>query len=700
VDASIAVKFVTDNQVVLDSLPRAITIVDLDGTIIGWNSVAETLYGWSAAEAIGQSIHTLLAPPEVRQVGMSIMQTVFDGQRWSGRVMVLRRDATLFRTVSYLGPLRDRDGSIIGAVGVADDDIDVQLLEQNSSDLADHLTLALAAGQLGTWRWDMATGLTVWDAQMERLFGLQPGTFDGTYEAWVALLHPDDVHHSLGVVDQAVADSGSYAVEHRVVWPDGSEHWLQGRGKTIIDESGNVVGTIGCSIDVTERKLEEVRSLKRVEDAERTAARERRQRERMEFLVALNDVAVTASDHVELMKRVAAAAVPRLGDWCAVHFRSEVSGVHERQFAHSDPSRQQWAKTIADEIPFDPDARFGVARVMRTGRTEHVGRIRAADVESLLDSTQTESDVLRPIVEALHLTSVVTVPLVSKRGIVGAMQFVSAESAHEYDSDDVALAEAAAGRVAEALDNAWLVEQQRTIAVTLQAALLPAALPEIPGVSIAVRYWAAGAVSEVGGDFYDVFPIGDRQWAIVIGDVCGTGPKAAAVTATARHTIRAAAVHGASHAAVMHWVNDAVRSSGSGLFCTVAYSTVEQLDDDTWMLTSIAGGHPLPVLVSPDGGVRMLGVPGTLIGIFPNISVTPTMTALESGATVVLHTDGVNDVRPPHDLDDQALMSMIRTAASDGPADVIAERLGHAISDVLSIPERDDDVAVVVLRID
>ena len=190
----------------------------------------------------------------------------------------------------------------------------------------------------------------------------------------------------------------------------------------------------------------------------------------------------------------------------------------------------------------------------------------------------------------LQLTGIITVPMRTKRGIIGAIRFVSAESGRQFDDDDVALGRTVAGRIAEALENTWLTDQQRAIAGTLQAALLPPRLPDIDGASVAVRYWAAGTVTDVGGDFYDIFALGDRRWAIVIGDVCGTGPNAAAVTAIARHTIRAAATHGADHHEVLSWVNDALHAGNRDLFCTAIYSTLERVDDETWRFISVAGG--------------------------------------------------------------------------------------------------------------
>ncbi len=121
--------------------------------------------------------------------------------------------------------------------------------------LDDTLRLALAAGRLGTWRWDMATGAIRWDEQLEAIFGLEPGGFDGSFDMYQSLLHPDERGGVLAVVQAALAAKSEYDVEHRVVWPDGSVHWLQGRGSVTLDDDGNVTGTVGCVADITERVL-------------------------------------------------------------------------------------------------------------------------------------------------------------------------------------------------------------------------------------------------------------------------------------------------------------------------------------------------------------------------------------------------------------------------------------------------------------
>jgi serine phosphatase RsbU (regulator of sigma subunit) len=450
---------------------------------------------------------------------------------------------------------------------------------------------------------------------------------------------------------------------------------------------------VGCTSDITTAKLAELESQRAVDG-------ERLRRERVEFLSTINEAALATPDLEGLMHVVAQAAVPRLGDWCTLHYIGEPNTLPIAEIAHVDAEKLSWVHDLQVRYPYDPDGATGPAAVIRTGQAEFI-QVDDEYLDVAIGESDLPVDEARQIVDALQLTSMITVPLVTKRGVVGAMQFVSAESGRRYDDDDFDLATEAASRIAAALDNAWLSDQHRQVASALQEALLPVAVPEIDGVTLAVRYWAAGTVNEVGGDFYDVVRIGPHRWAIVIGDVCGTGPQAAAVTAKARHTIRAAATHGIDHHHVLEWVNDAILAGGRGRFCTVLYATLEPRGDGTWSFTSVAGGHPLPVLVSADGSSRPLGRTGTLIGALRTIDVHPGETVLAPGDTVVAYTDGVTDVRPPYGIDDAAAEKLIATAARDGQtAEDIAGRIEQSIIDVLPIPDRGDDIALVVVRID
>jgi serine phosphatase RsbU (regulator of sigma subunit) len=427
----------------------------------------------------------------------------------------------------------------------------------------------------------------------------------------------------------------------------------------------------------------------------RLLERERRRRVELEFLAQLTDTALEAADHLDLMRRVCAAAVPTLGDYCSLYFVAETGAVPEVAFAHVDPEQTSFLEELMRRYPFDPERAVGPPAVIRTGRTEFIPRLTPQVIDDAIASLKLSRDEAMPIVERLGITSAITVALRTKRRIVGAMQFVSARSGRQYGDSDVALAEAAAGRLAEALDGAWMADHQRSVALSLQHALLPPALPTIPGVDLAARYWPAG-IDDVGGDFYDVFQIADDDWAIVIGDVCGTGPDAAATTSIARHTIRAAARHGADPSVVMDWLNDAVLRSQRQRFCTACYATLTS-HDGRWTLTTTAAGHPLPI-VSTDRGAHMIGNPGTLAGVFEHITVWPERITVESGDRVVLYTDGITDLPAPHGIDPAQLVDLVhrhRDESAGGLADVIHRSLLDRVPD----RRRRDDAAVLVLAI-
>jgi PAS domain S-box-containing protein len=692
---------------VLDALPRAIAVTDLVGTIIGWNKAAVSVYGWPAAEALGANLLDVLAHPNDRQWGDDIFRAVLHGERWQGTFPVTRRDGSGAVVFTIVSPLIGPDGDVVGIVGAADDVTDVRDLERQASDLADHLVLALAAGDLGTWRWDADSGQTMWDETMERLFGLEAGTFDGTYDAWVALLHPDDRDEVLEALERALAERTGYVVDHRVVWPDGSVHWLQGRGMVTLDDDGRVTGTIGCTADISDRKMAEIDSERRAEHLARIAQLERRERQRLEFLGRLSQAALDAPDHHAFLRSVTRAAVPRLGDWCTVHFLPEGATAPEVVVAHADPAKVSWAEELVGRYPVDLDAPTGVGAVIRTGRPEFHPVITSQFLDQAIERSPIEPGEARAIVDTLQLTSTITVPLTTERGVVGAMQFVSAESGRTYDDSDLALAEASSGRIADALETMWLTDQQRHIATTLQEALLPPALPRVPGLDVSARYWPAGA-SDVGGDFYDVFRIDDttatrrsldRRVAVVIGDVCGTGPDAAAVTGIARHTIRAAAKHGQDEAGVLAWVDEALKYSDRGLFCSTCFATLTpEPATGRWRLRSTSGGHPLPVVVR-DGHAERVGSPGTILGILDEIHSTTAEVTLQPSDTVVFYTDGLTDVRPPYGLTADQVGEMIAVASRAESAEGVAESIREQLGEVLPMSQRNDDIAMVVLRV-
>jgi sigma-B regulation protein RsbU (phosphoserine phosphatase) len=212
-----------------------------------------------------------------------------------------------------------------------------------------------------------------------------------------------------------------------------------------------------------------------------------------------------------------------------------------------------------------------------------------------------------------------------------------------------ALAEAT--RAAAARDQlAEQAERSTALARTLQESLLPSDLPAIVGGSAAALFRPAGDGSEVGGDFYDLFPIRRGQWGVVMGDVSGKGAGAAALTALARHTVRSSALREADPVDVLTELNEAViRNHGeTDRYLTAAYAVLRRLRDRAEISLALAG-HPQALVLRADGAVHAHGDPGTPLGMFADISLRRSDFTLGVGDTIVLHTDGVTDARNEQD---------------------------------------------------
>ncbi|MEY2463324.1 MAG: phosphoserine phosphatase RsbU/P [Acidimicrobiaceae bacterium] len=237
-------------------------------------------------------------------------------------------------------------------------------------------------------------------------------------------------------------------------------------------------------------------------------------------------------------------------------------------------------------------------------------------------------------------------------------------------------------------------ERLAHVARTLQASLLPPSLPDVPGIELASAYRAAGEGNDVGGDFYDVFELADGRWALALGDVCGKGPEAAALTALARYTLRAAAMRSASPGAVLHLLNEAIQRQHPESFCTVAYAV---LDAERRRLTLASGGHPDVLLVGSTGEVTALEAGGPLLGPLPDWKGVERAVDLATGDVLVLYSDGVTEARRGQDFfGDERLSAVISDAAGLDAASIVA-RIETAVLDFAGALS--DDLAILVARV-
>jgi serine phosphatase RsbU (regulator of sigma subunit) len=212
-----------------------------------------------------------------------------------------------------------------------------------------------------------------------------------------------------------------------------------------------------------------------------------------------------------------------------------------------------------------------------------------------------------------------------------------------------------------------------------------------------VRFNAAGEGVELGGDFYDLYRARDGGWAALIGDIQGKGPEAAAVTALARHTLRAAAAYEHRPSGVLTLLHRELREQVSdGRFCTVAYAYMQVVPGHV-RLELACGGHPLPFVVHTDGSVEEVGRLGTLLGSDAEPLLADVVVELEKGDVLVLYTDGVTEVRRQRRevFGTEQLIELLQTCGGLPPAEV-AERVERAVMHA-SMGRLRDDMAVLAL---
>ncbi|HEX9124189.1 MAG TPA: PAS domain S-box protein [Actinomycetota bacterium] len=443
--------------------------------------------------------------------------------------------------------------------------------------------------------------------------------------------------------------------------------------------------------DITDRRrAEELRAeLLANERTARSAAEAAR--ERMSFLADASVILASSLDFRKTLAKVARLAVPRLADWCSIDMVEPDGSFQAVAVTHVDPAKVALAREYRRRFPPSPDQEGGVARVIATGSSVLYPEI----PDEMLGANVGDPEQLA-LAEELGQRSAMIVPLVARGRSLGAITFASAESGRLFGRADLELAEDLGRRAALAIDNARLFEERSHIARTLQRSLLPQRLPEIPRVEVAAVYQPAGVTrTEVGGDFYDVFEIGDRAWGVAMGDVCGKGVEAAALTGLARHTLRSAAIRVHGPAAALEELNEVLRREGGERFCTVAYGRLERAGDDT-RLAVACGGHPLPLVLRSDGTVEPAGEPGTLLGIFEDIELHEREVTLHPGDAVVFYTDGLVDTRMSEPFDDVALRALLQTC-TEFTAQQIADCFRDAVADPQG--EAPDDIAILVVRV-
>lgn len=444
----------------LDAVSRAVIATDPAGTVIYWNRGAEALYGWEPGEALGRNVVEFLVPQALADRAAEIMERVGVGEEWSGEFPVRHKHGHTLDIAVVQRPVTDEQGRVIALVGESEDVSAERRLASELRTTRDEQQLALTAGRLGILRWDRRTGRVNLDETAEGLLGLAPSTFAGTAEAWISIVHPDDRARVTTVLDRALETRGSYDLEYRVVWPDGTVHWLQGRGQVTVDDEGAVTGRIGCMTDITARRLadEERTHLLSVERAIRAEAET--VAGRLRGLQAVTMSLIRAVDASSVAAAALTEVVPALGGTTGSILLVAEDGetveiVHE--VGYREDIKARWRSfPLAAPLPASDAIRSG---------------------ETVLLRNQEDRDARYPMFKGTPMTdakAVAITPLIDEDGTAFGAMAVGFPSERKFTDGERRILSALGAQCATALRRAALYEDAREAAAAEREARLAA----------------------------------------------------------------------------------------------------------------------------------------------------------------------------------------------------------------------------------
>jgi PAS domain S-box-containing protein len=669
-----------------------IGFLDADLRILRVNDTLAAINGLRPSEHLGRTVRDII-PGTGLEVERVLRRALDQRAAATGLEFVgetADRPGVVRRFIVDIEPVLSAAGEVLGLVGlvqeVSAEASTAMILVQRES----QLSLAMELAQLGTWEWDAGSGLVNWSPQLERLYGLEPGTFPGTFDAYVALIHPEDRAGVVARTEQSRAAAAlDHRVEHRVVMANGEIRWIEGRGSRVLDGQGRVAGMAGISLDVTERKLAEQHLIQ--------------ENQVVEALYQMSCELGGERSVAALLDKVTAAATRLTGATFGAFFYNEpvLTGDSRQLFALVGADREQF-----ESFPMPSNTKVLAPTFLGAGP------LRYADVTTEPGYGHNPPSQGTPAGH-LDVRSYLAVPVAGGGGeVLGGLLFGHPEPGR-FDDTAERVAVGIAAQAAIALENARLhdaakreiaarqraFEERDQVARQLQRSLLPPHLPAVPGVELAARFLPL--TEGVGGDFYDVFQLRGKGWAATMGDVCGKGPEAAAVTALTRYTLRAAAMTESKPTKVLALLNRVLLSDPDPdneiRFCTVVFSRIVPTASGVRLRACLAG-HPPMLVLRANGALEPHGLSGTVLGAFPEVELREFAVDLRPGDICLLYTDGATDIRNRGvHFGEERLAEVVRGCRGLRPAELVE----HVESAVLDFQQGnvEDDLALLAIGV-
>ncbi|MFJ6934533.1 SpoIIE family protein phosphatase [Streptomyces sp. NPDC101132] len=533
-----------------------------------------------------------------------------------------------------------------------------------------HPDRSLALNRMGSFDWDLVTGLMHMDPAAHEVFDVLPDEYDGRPESLAPRVPPAEAVRLDAMVSSALkSGSDSYGAYFRIRCRDGRHRWTHTQGRVMRDADGRPYRIIGIVRDATEELSH---------SAERLGLDEERRRQTsvVEGTTAALAHARTVQDVIDALSD--SQGLERLGTMGMVMGLVE-SGSRIHLVAEGP------------EGSFVPGTRY--TRIDEGyPMSEVVRSLQPRFIESAEDFAE-GYPILWDKIAYMEISAAAYLPLIAQARPIGAIGLLYQDK-DGFTQDERNLLVALGSSIAQSLQRAMLLEQEHELAEGLQQAMLPRRIPSVPGAQIAVRYRSARMGRDIGGDWYDVIPLPGGRVGAVIGDVQGHDTHAAAVMGQLRIVLRAYASEGHAPATVIARASGFLHELDTDRFATCTYA---EADLTTGVVQLVRAGHIDPLLRSREGDVRRVpvegGMPLGLSAEFGRLEYPVTTVELDPGETLLMCTDGLVE-QPGADLDDgiQALTSQIRR----GPAEL--QSLADRLCEIVDERGGDDDMALLLLR--
>ncbi|MFD9887232.1 SpoIIE family protein phosphatase [Streptomyces alboflavus] len=709
----------------------AVVQIDRAGAISAWNEDAEELFGYVAEQVTGKPLTDFAAWPHTPGTSTGIADAL-QLSRWEGSYGIRDSGGRVIPVYASHLRVRDTDG----------DPSTVCLLVRDDERAVLQTPLRGPAPEPGALSEPRAADpfeVFIGSPAPEDLDGLLQRTVERARDmldgdAAFLLLATDDeteleVRASTGLPSArqrfarvpVEAGPGRYgsarlpAVHEDLTVVPGAVPLLNSTGMRSVvtvplKVEGRLTGSLGVAAEAPDRySNEEALRLQFAADrialaveSARLGELERLRRGSLSFLVEASDLLAGTLDRDQTLALMAQMTVPTLATWCAVYtIADQASEPYLSYVLHEDEERIDGLKALLTKVaPPDPVPTPGARVWTAPSDAAHQAALRTSMRNLGLGEPMTVGTGIGTTLSTASAVGgeTVVLPLVARNRVIG-MLVLGKPSDEHFRQEILELAEDLSRRAALALDNARLYSERMAISQSLQRSLLPPGLPQVPGVEVEVIYRAAGEGNEVGGDFYDLFPIRDGAYGFAIGDVCGTGPEAAAVTGLARHALRLLAREGFGGPAVLERLNAAILDEGArSRFLTLLYGELWPQEDGSAVLKIVCAGHPLPLRLRQDGTVEPYAEPQPLLGVMDDLELYEQTVTLDPGDVLLCVTDGVTERREgTRMLGDDGLADVL-TTCTGLTAGAVAARIMRAVERFAS-DAPSDDMAILAMRV-